>query len=71
MQELGKKYNFGVIGVQDVGDKRRLSSAWVREELAAGNVEAAAQILGRPHRMRGEVVHGHARGRGWVFQRKP
>ncbi|MGQ3381977.1 bifunctional riboflavin kinase/FAD synthetase [Glutamicibacter sp. TV12E] len=67
MQELGKKYDFDVIGVEDVGDKRRLSSTWVREELAAGNVEAAAGILGRPHRMRGEVVHGHARGRELGF----
>ena len=67
MQELGRKYGFDVIGVDDVGDKRRLSSTWVREELAAGNVEAAASILGRPHRMRGEVVHGAARGRELGF----
>ncbi|WP_418908777.1 bifunctional riboflavin kinase/FAD synthetase [Glutamicibacter endophyticus] len=67
MQQLGEKYGFTVIGVADVGDKRRLSSTWVREELAAGNVEAAARILGRPHRMRGEVVHGAARGRELGF----
>ncbi|MGP9784243.1 bifunctional riboflavin kinase/FAD synthetase [Arthrobacter sp. MYb211] len=67
MRELGAKYGFDVIGVEDVGDKRRLSSTWVREELAAGNVEAAAAILGRPHRMRGEVVHGAARGRELGF----
>ena len=67
MQELGRTYGFDVIGVDDVGDKRRLSSTWVREELAAGNVEAAASILGRPHRMRGEVVHGAARGRELGF----
>ncbi|MHA6966987.1 bifunctional riboflavin kinase/FAD synthetase [Glutamicibacter bergerei] len=67
MCELGTKYGFEVIGVQDVGDKRRLSSTWVREELAAGKVEAAAAILGRPHRMRGEVVHGAARGRELGF----
>lgn len=67
MQELGEKYGFSVIGVEDVGDKRRLSSTWVREELAAGNVDAATVILGRPHRMRGEVVHGAARGRELGF----
>ncbi|MFJ2619049.1 bifunctional riboflavin kinase/FAD synthetase [Glutamicibacter sp. NPDC087344] len=67
MKQLGQKYGFEVIGVQDVGDKRRLSSTWVREELAAGNVEAAAAILGRAHRMRGEVVHGAARGRELGF----
>lgn len=42
---------------------RRWSSTWVRELLAAGDVRAAAEILGRPHRVRGEVVHGDARGR--------
>ena len=67
MQQLGIKYGFDVIGVEDVGDKRRLSSTWVREELSAGNVEGAAEILGRPHRMRGEVVHGAARGRELGF----
>lgn len=67
MRELGEKYGFEVIGVEDVGGKRRLSSTWVREELAAGNVERAAEILGRPHRMRGEVVHGAARGRELGF----
>lgn len=67
MQKLGAKFGFEVIGVHDVGDKRRLSSTWVREELATGNVEGAATILGRPHRMRGEVVHGAARGRELGF----
>ncbi|WNB84903.1 bifunctional riboflavin kinase/FAD synthetase [Cellulomonas sp. ATA003] len=42
---------------------RRWSSTWVRELLAAGRVAEAADVLGRPHRVRGEVVHGDARGR--------
>ncbi len=42
---------------------RRWSSTWVRELLAAGRVSDAADVLGRPHRMRGVVVHGDARGR--------
>ena len=42
---------------------RRWSSTWVRELLAAGRVAEAADVLGRPHRMRGVVVHGDARGR--------
>ena len=42
---------------------RRWSSTWVRELLAAGRVAEAADVLGRPHRMRGLVVHGDARGR--------
>ena len=42
---------------------RRWSSTWVRELLAGGRVAEAADVLGRPHRMRGVVVHGDARGR--------
>jgi len=42
---------------------RRWSSTWVRELLADGRVADAADVLGRPHRMRGVVVHGDARGR--------
>ncbi|QGQ19650.1 bifunctional riboflavin kinase/FAD synthetase [Cellulomonas sp. JZ18] len=43
--------------------RRRWSSTWVRELLAAGDVVQAARVLGRPHRVRGLVVHGDARGR--------
>lgn len=42
---------------------RRWSSTWVRELLLDGRVADAANILGRPHRVRGVVVHGDARGR--------
>lgn len=67
MQELGKKLGFDVIGIDDFGEDRRCSSTWVREALADGEVEAAAEILGRPHRMVGEVIHGAARGRELGF----
>ncbi len=69
MAELGRRYGFEVQLVHDAADpgQRRWSSTWVRELLGAGNVEAAAEVLGRPHRMRGEVVRGHARGRDLGF----
>lgn len=71
MRVLGERYGFGVEVIEDVhgvvapdGDgARRWSSTWVRELLAAGDVVGAARILGRPHRVRGTVVHGDARGR--------
>jgi riboflavin kinase / FMN adenylyltransferase len=47
--------------------RRRWSSTWVREALAAGDVVQAARVLGRPHRIRGLVVHGDARGRELGF----
>lgn len=43
--------------------RRRWSSTWVRELLTAGDVVQASRVLGRPHRIRGTVVHGDARGR--------
>jgi len=46
---------------------RRWSSTWVRELLAEGRVAEAATVLGRPHRVRGVVVHGDARGRELGF----
>jgi riboflavin kinase / FMN adenylyltransferase len=43
------------------------SSSWIRERIAAGDVEAAAEALGRPHRLEGRVVHGDHRGRDLGF----
>ncbi len=67
MRALGERYGFEVQVVEDIAHEpepdRRWSSTWVRELLADGDVEGAAAILGRPHRLRGHVVHGDARGR--------
>jgi riboflavin kinase/FMN adenylyltransferase len=41
----------------------KVSSSTIREALRAGDVETATELLGRPHRVRGLVVHGHQRGR--------
>jgi riboflavin kinase/FMN adenylyltransferase len=38
------------------------SSTWIRQHIQAGDVEGAAEVLGRPHRLRGTVVHGDHRG---------
>ncbi|WP_295624210.1 bifunctional riboflavin kinase/FAD synthetase [uncultured Corynebacterium sp.] len=40
----------------------RVSSTRVRGHLADGDVAAAAECLGRPHRLTGEVIHGQGRG---------
>lgn len=64
LEELGAELGFSVDVVRDVqGGGRRVSSTWVRELLAAGDVDGAARLLGRPHTVRGEVVHGLKRGR--------
>lgn len=64
--ELGRRHGFEVEVVGDVRARdagRRVSSTWVRDLLAAGDVEGAARLLGRPHTVAGEVVHGLKRGR--------
>jgi riboflavin kinase/FMN adenylyltransferase len=80
MIELGRTYGFTVEVIDDVAPTaiaatpapgvaphRRWSSTWVRELLEVGDVAGAARVLGRPHRMRGIVVHGDARGRELGF----
>ena len=81
MRELGRKLGFEVQVISEFGSEgypvhqgrdggerdRRCSSTWVREALREGDVSTAAAVLGRPHRMRGRVVHGAARGRDLGF----
>ncbi|WP_146363314.1 bifunctional riboflavin kinase/FAD synthetase [Arthrobacter yangruifuii] len=74
MRKLGRELGFAVEAVEDFGalpdgpaSGRRCSSTWIREALREGDVRTAARLLGRTHRMRGEVVHGAARGRELGF----
>jgi riboflavin kinase/FMN adenylyltransferase len=48
-------------------DGRIVSSSRIRADLAAGRVDEAARLLGRPHRLRGWVVRGAGRGAGLGF----
>ena len=72
MAELGASLGFDVEVVEwagpSNGTERRWSSTWVRELLEAGDVAGAARVLGRPHRLRGEVVAGDALGREIGFR---
>lgn len=45
----------------------RVSSTRVRAALAAGNLQDAANLLGRPYSISGKVVHGAKRGRQLGF----
>lgn len=69
LAELGKEKGVEVTLVSDLTapEGRRWSSTWVRELLAAADVAGAARVLGRRHRIRGEVVHGFQRGRAIGF----
>lgn len=57
----------GAISQDSESANRRCSSTWLRELLTAGDVKTAERVLGRPHRVRGEVVRGAARGRALGF----
>ena len=63
LRRLGQDFGFEVVGVALTGDERdAVSSTRIRALLAEGDVEAAAQLLGRPHEVRGPVVRGDGRG---------
>jgi len=48
---------------QGSNEATRVSSTRVRMALAAGNLQEASSLLGRPYSMSGKVVHGAKRGR--------
>lgn len=49
------------------GDQMPVSSSLIRKALAKGDVTAAAEWLGRPHRLAGTVVSGDRRGKSLGF----
>jgi riboflavin kinase/FMN adenylyltransferase len=55
------------LDVRAVPVVERVSSSRIRQLVAAGEVEAAAQLLGRPVEVEGTVVSGDARGAGLGF----
>jgi riboflavin kinase/FMN adenylyltransferase len=69
LQAMGAELGFRVDEIADVRsvDGRRVSSTWIRELLAAGEVADASKLLGRPAAVWGEVVHGAKRGRELGF----
>lgn len=68
LTELGPRLGFSVTIIPEVTiGSRDVSSTRIRERLAAGEVEEAALLLGRPYAIRGRVVSGDRRGRTLGF----
>lgn len=68
LRDLGRTFGFAVEGVPLLGDaETTVSSTYVRSCVDAGDVVAAAEALGRLHRLEGVVVRGDARGRALGF----
>ena len=59
----GLKHNF-TVDVQEIkGGAEPISSSRIRNLVMEGKVEDARELLSRPHRLDGVVVHGEKRGR--------
>jgi riboflavin kinase / FMN adenylyltransferase len=64
LEELGRELGFEVAGVPAVlHEGVPVSSSRIRQAISQGQVEEAALMLGRPHRLDGQVVEGEGRGR--------
>lgn len=64
LRALGEQLGYSVQIIDPVMlDGELVSSSAIRAHLAAGRVERAARMLGRPFSLRGEVVPGDGRGR--------
>ena len=75
LRKAGERFGFAVDSlslVSEAADPGRdetvtFSSTYIRSCVDAGDVVAAAEALGRPHRVEGVVVRGDGRGRGLGF----
>jgi len=74
LHEMGTTRGFTVDGLvlvdidgKPAGDGPNVSSTAIRTLLVDGDVSGAAELLGRPHEVRGTVEHGDERGRELGF----
>ncbi|MBN2232079.1 MAG: bifunctional riboflavin kinase/FAD synthetase [Deltaproteobacteria bacterium] len=68
LHRLGSRFGFeAMVAPPFLLDNRVVSSTRVRQEIMAGNVRAAARLLGRGYTVEGRVVPGRQRGRGLGF----
>jgi riboflavin kinase/FMN adenylyltransferase len=68
LRRAGAATDMEVVQLQSVQrDGERVSSSAVREALAAGDLDRARVLLGRPYRMSGKVIEGHKLGRELGF----
>ncbi len=68
LSDLGEVHGFAVrVFGPLMGNGEVVSSTRIREAVLAGDVRRATRLLGRPYRLRGEVVHGDGRGSSLGF----
>ncbi|MBA4370630.1 MAG: riboflavin biosynthesis protein RibF [Coriobacteriaceae bacterium] len=65
LRHFGGQHGFGVVAHRLVeADGGPVTATRIRGLVAAGDVAAAARLIGRPHRVSGTVVHGRGEGVG-------
>lgn len=68
LEAAGRQHGFSCEAMHTVEvDGERVSSSAVRDALAAGDLEHAARLLGRPYVIAGRIVHGDKIGRKYGF----
>ncbi len=66
--EEQEKYNYtAYILEKETYEGEDISSSRIREALSRGDMELTEQLLGRPYRVSGEVIHGNHIGTGLGF----
>lgn len=64
LTQYGKELGFEVVALELIDEgNHKISSTRIRAYLVEGKVEVARELLSRPHRLDGVVVHGEKRGR--------
>ena len=64
LRAIGERHGFVANAIEPVlVDGERISSSTIRALLAAGDLDAAARLLGRPYAIAGKVVRGNQLGR--------
>ncbi|NIN11582.1 MAG: bifunctional riboflavin kinase/FAD synthetase [Gemmatimonadales bacterium] len=68
LRKLGEELGFAVDVVEEVGmGGRPVSSTLVRRAVAGGDLDMAAQLLGRPYSLTARVIRGVGRGRNMGY----
>ncbi len=68
LEDLGRRWGFDAEGVPLLKNGTHpISSTYIRSCVQAGDLAAATEVLGRPHRLDGVVVRGDQRGRDLGF----
>jgi riboflavin kinase / FMN adenylyltransferase len=65
LRRLGEEMGYDLRVIEEISlGGMKVSSSQIRGLLAEGKVAQAAQQLGRPYSLEGEVIHGDGRGKG-------